>query len=487
MADNLSEDDVKLIMSMGMDTSEAEKGIEKVQKKANEWMADLSAVGTETVRHMEAKQGMIESMTAASRQALPQALLGRKEDLPEALDARTPMDKIGGVLSGMFKSDNMSGMMGALIGGEGGGGMLGEIGGALGGAELGPFGAIIGALVKNVPQLIAAPAKMLTGSLQTVSDAFKQLSGPLGPIGAGLGLVSKGMEVFSNVIKGIPIIGEIFGPLLDALGKIPGIIKDMMESLTSFAELAAPSQVKMMNIEIRNFMATIGASFVPVVQLMTSVIRDLGDIIANIIPNAQEVQEALAWFPSFMQDWKRTAEELGPILREFLIANLKLLGVVAHLVAIEIEGVVIAFRILFATLTMGLSEITLAMMKAYGALQPKRARTMAAQPASISGIEEYQKQLQISAFSQGGATMTDKVDGIGKGVDKMNATLERIGTNIWELLKLATPWGMLKGIDKAVNGVPGRHNEAKFKGGGTVVGGHHKSNKGMVFEFTPGT
>jgi hypothetical protein len=337
----LTDDDLSFVISLSPDVSSIEKAIDEVVK-----VADKAGAG-------------------------PAGMPGR------------PM---GG-------PSDVSKLLGALVGGQAGGGRLGQFGGMAGEMLGGPIGAIIGGmLAEALPKALAAPAQAAAKALDTVGVALKGLQGVLGPVGAGLDLVTTAMKGIADKVKDIPIVGDVLGPALDAASAIPGTIKTILETLTAFAAKASPAMFRQLQIAVDDVQATIGSKFIPVMNLMRSTVRLVGDMLATVLPSTGTVEHALKPLRDLINDpaWRQFASDVGPMVREFLVANLKGLaaaltavGATAHAALLPLQAMGEVFNALTGAVpTMGSSV---------GA---------AAQPAQFSSIRGYEEKLQQEAYSQ---------------------------------------------------------------------------------------
>lgn len=210
------------------------------------------------------------------------------------------------------------------------GGLVGAGVGIAAGWAGGAISGVIGATTKAISQLATAPFKAINAGFGLMLDVLQDIQGPLGPIGAGLNLVSKGMNTLSDVVRGMPLIGDILGSVLGSLGKLPTILKGILEAGTSLASKVSPGTVKLLGIAVEDFQATVGQMFVPVVELMTDVIRNLSDIAAQFLPDANEMRGALE---SVRKAWglanvslKEVALTFGDKVRGSIIDSIKWLG-----------------------------------------------------------------------------------------------------------------------------------------------------------------
>jgi phage-related protein len=345
---------------------------------------------------------------------------------------------------------------GALAGGIAGhrlsGGTFGTLGGALGGglgSALGPEGTMIGgaigaigggamdATVGQMGRALGSVGGLVTGSLSLVARSLHALEEPLGPLALGLNLAGEGLEKLSSLVKGIPVVGSLLGPLTDALAGVPGILKDITGTLISFAAKVSPGIFKQLQLAVESVQATIGQAFVPVMELIKDAIGDFADVLANLIPNTTEVYQALeplrAVFAEMAKEMKAAAAEVGPAIRQGLIEALRQL---AHWAAVAVKVVgLLAGRLkdYFALSDVGKAGVLdLLSGKAFGVDKEQRERTLPAGPAQITGFAEYQRQLQISAFSQGtqGKSIQeqqlDAMLELGKIDEQARAFLEKI-------------------------------------------------------------
>lgn len=210
------------------------------------------------------------------------------------------------------------------------GGAIGTAAGAIGGGAVDLAGGALNAAMGAVKTLATAPFKAINAGFGLVSDVLHDIQGPLGPIGAGLNLFSKGLDTVADTVRGLPIVGETLGSILGSLAKLPTILKSILEAGVSLAAKASPGTVRQMSMAVEDFQATVGQMFVPVVELMGEVVRDLSDVIANFLPNTEEMRGAInevrkAWGLANVS-LKEAALEIGPAIRETIVGAIKSLG-----------------------------------------------------------------------------------------------------------------------------------------------------------------
>lgn len=334
---------------------------------------------------------------------------------------------------GLGKQGGGNVALGAIMGGQGGGGMLGQAGGAIGMALGGPAGAMVGeALAKAIPGAIAAPAKAATAAMSEVTKGLQEVQGSLGPLGAGLEVASDLFASISDSMKGIPIVGEIVGPLMDTVGKIPGIFKSLLEAALPMVQKLSPGIMKQFSVALEDAQATIGQAFLPVIQEMIPYIKELGTIIAQALPSDQDMRKM---FGAVFDSIRDLVQELAPLIAPVI----SMLTTGVRIFVDVLTGLVKAFKWVANAISDVIKFITFGMVdlkqmfggSVSGAGSARQAAT-AARPAHLGGIEEYQRQLQLETF-QGGrdtsaAAMPRNVNNINNTVENMAITLKAINT-----------------------------------------------------------
>ena len=348
-------------------------------------------------------------------------------------------------------------LLGAALGGVD---VLGQAGGMIGEAIGGPIGSIIGAYIgKILPDLLASPLKAVLVPLKTFSDTLKSLGELLGPITAGFTLASASMEYMASVVKSIPVVGELFGPLVDELAGIPRLIEGIIETFAGFTQFANPAQMKMLTIAVEDTQAVIGRAFLPVLEMMREGIRAAGDALANFLPNTAEVAAALAplraELMALFMELRMAMTELGPIIREVLIVNIYLLAQALTMVVRYWITLTQAIRSISGPLAEFLKTLGIAgdFRSSWGA---------AAREAKITGIEAYEQEFQTKAYMLPG-TPTE---------GQMPVMMSNLVTAVGDLIKWAqslTPEKIAQAIAGALPGLrdfhmPGTSQQAVQQG-----------------------
>lgn len=215
-----------------------------------------------------------------------------------------------------------------------------------------------------------------------------------GTVGAATGM---GGEALGEAIGGM--FGAAGGPIGAAVGAAVGsavgdVIKKVSDTIMTGMQLASPATFKQFTMAIEDVQATIGETFLPVLELVTEGFEFLGDIIATFIPDAQEMRASLGPLFDMFDDLRAliadVVGQIGPIVRNVLINAILLAATAFKMVYTALKPLI--------TFLLGLFGIQLGA----GGESGMRERTRAARPAAISSIEDYQRQLQTSAYSIGG-------------------------------------------------------------------------------------
>lgn len=387
--------------------------------------------------------------------------------VPSALPAplAVPVPGAGGAGAAAGGAGAAAGGAGAAAAGAAGAGAAaGGAGAAAAGvaAAAGPVAIAVIAikeLAKDIGKVASIPFKAISGGLGLVAGGLREIQGPLGPIGAELDVASKGIGAFADLVKQVPIIGDLLGPMLDQLAAMPGIIKDVTTSLTAMAGKASPGIITQFTIALEDFQATVGQAFLPIVELMTHGVREFADILANLIPNTQEVKDALGNFTGafvdLMAELKDLFVELGPLIRTGFISALRMLGTALAVTMRQVQMLVTVFRFLVEPIMSVLRLLGLV-----GEEDKGRTRATAARTPTMGSIEEYQRRLQLQTAGQGvgigPASVPKDVNNLMVTVQKIadwfnRMTKEEIVRNIADGVS-----GLLKtGVKETLNNVEG--------------------------------
>jgi len=320
--------------------------------------------------------------------------------------------KAARIFHGVGRAAGVAGGMGigGLAGGIVGGGLGGLPGAALGigvgGALGGPIGSYaVGKTMDAAGALPGAVGHALNLGLATLSHSLHALQGQLGPLTLGFEGLTGALTAVHRVVSAIPVVGTVLGPLTDALTAVPGLLQDITGSLVNMAEKANPFVFKLWQQALDDTQAVIGRAFVPVLELMTDGVRLFADVLANVLPDQKEVTDALSslrsTFADIAHEVRQLLGEVGPSIRQSLIEGLKWLAHWASAAALAVWKLA---RAAFGIAGGSSSSVLRGGVGGAGGGLPEgfRDSTAAAyRPASITGIEEYQRKLQEAFFSLG--------------------------------------------------------------------------------------
>lgn len=317
-------------------------------------------------------------------------------------------------------SKSMSQYLAALVGGQGEGGRLGQIGGMLGGAVGGAPGAVLGgAVAEKIPSLLAKPVDAVNGLLGKVGSSLNTLGGSLGPVALGFDAAGGAIKGLGSAVSLIPGVGQALGPMISGLSMLPDLLKGITDTLVGFAAKASPAQFQMWAMALEDVQGVIGGTFLPVLELMRDGVRLFGDALASILPTAGEAREAMAPLRESLQELFGTIREyvgeMGPVLRHGLLVAIRL---VSTGLGYMVQGLRMFYQWLQPFWTWLRDVLGLR-----GEEGLRSSVGAAARQAHMGGAEEYQRQLQLSAYTQPGAataaTMPATMMNIQRSIDRI--------------------------------------------------------------------
>jgi hypothetical protein len=436
------QDELQYIIKINPDTSAVDKALDRAAKNADGISAGMTRAWGRAM--VGAEGGAYPSIAAKVAAGV------RQQDNPTFL-----YRLMHGAGAQPHQQPDLATMLGGVVGAAGGGGTAGAVGGMAGAAVGGPAGALVGrvvgtalaALPKALGDAIAVPAKLATGALEGVASSLRQLQGPLGPVGAGLDLLGGSLQTVSNVVKAIPLVGSLLGPLSDVLAGIPNTLADVTHSLVNMAAAASPGQFRVWQIALEDVQGVIGQRFLPVLDVMRQGVRLFGDVLATFLPTGEEVRAAMgelrAVFAAMANEVRNAAGEMGPSIRGMLVEGIKTL---AHWAAVAARTVgILASRLAAFANTRGFGTPGAGAASSVGA---------SAQPAAITSFEEYQRQLQVASFREPGAAASPELGAL----QDMGISLAEIDQQATALANTLTEWATtaltaLNAIKAAAEGI----------------------------------
>lgn len=264
------------------------------------------------------------------------------------------------------------------------------------------------------------------------NKVLTDLQKPLGPLNIGFDLLEKGLSKATSLVKGVPFLGKVLGSFGDELTKCVGPAKEVTESLIAMSAKANPGQFKLWARSLDDVQATVGGRFIPVLAKMTEWVDKFGDVLATILPNTAEVEEALKPLFDSLTEFKSALSDLnseaGPLFREILILGLKQFASVA-------SGLVDVLSWASKKLTEFTKVLRIVAEFAGIKVPPpgERQRDFAAQPASFQGLGQYEQSFQAQAFSSGGQQdiAEKRHDEIKSPLDLIASKLETLSTDLF--------------------------------------------------------
>jgi hypothetical protein len=403
-------DTVAYVVSVDPDVSKLQAALEKVGstldanvETASKEMQQAFANHVET---LEKINKLLDPSGMRERIRMELEVIDKRKELLEA-EARVRMSEryaSGAAGRDLTKDIERQVLRMAASGAQGGqlaqaGSMAGEfIGGAIGGPAGAEIGKVIGEVAaKEIPKILAGPSGKLVTGFKTMSSSLNDLNGQLGPVSMGFNLIGDVMDGISEKVKSIPIVGEILGPMLDNYAAIPRILNQITGSLTAMAGVASPGQARLFQMTVEDVQGVIGERFIPVLELMRDGVRLFGDLLQNLLPSGSEVRNLLSNLRATMADlgdeMRDLVTRIGPIFKLVIRSGISAL-------ATGLNGLATA-----ATFALRGIQPLINVLEDIGVLSPDDYRSSAgaaARQASFSGVMDYQRQLQVSAYSQPG-------------------------------------------------------------------------------------
>lgn len=299
--------------------------------------------------------------------------------------------------------------------------------GIKGDGTVGTISAAIGTVLKGASKAAEFALKGFNAGLRILSTGLREMQGPLGGIGAGLHIVSDLFSMLSEGIKKIPGVGGILGPVMDQLAKMPAILGEILSTGLNFASKANPGVMRQLSIAMEDAMATIGQAFVPVVEEMIPVMREIGTIIAQALPSNEEMRDM---FRDLFESIKELIQELAPLigpLLKGLVWIIKQMTNALIILAKAFKFVYEVVRLLIKGLTLGFVDL--------GKIQDKndpknRGQISAARTPWMGSIDEFQKRLQMQTAygprSMGPESLPNNVGKMAGSVENIEKWFQRM-------------------------------------------------------------
>lgn len=351
---------------------------------------------------------------------------------------------ISGAVGGYQASKAGGGNFAGNVAGAATGGLQAAAGAAGGPAAAAGVGAAIGigkAIGKTMVTGLSAPAKLIGMVMTTLTGGLRELQGPLGPIGLGFNAVAKGGQLAAKTLGMVsPLFGKALGKSIDF---VIGPAKELTTVLTQMAAVASPGTFKIWTMALEDVQGVIGQAVTPILQTMTEGVRLFGDVLATVLPDMSEMNAVL---DEMRPDWeglkneiRAFASEFGPTIRNGIITIFRELAAGAGLAARGITWLTQQLGVLFRNLGFSAPPGGQGMRSSQGA---------AARQASITGLEDYQRQLLTSAFSQpAGASDSPQVQTVN-WLERIHGVMERVRIEIEKVVQGVQNFG--NGVNREI-------------------------------------
>ena len=133
--------------------------------------------------------------------------------------------------------------------------------------------------------------------------------------------------VSSSALKTIE--GSFSGALTSAMSMIGGAASagaGIVGAGIAAAGVANPKEAELFGQALKDVTGVIGQVFVPVLQVVTQAVRFFGDLLASILPSAEDMAEVMAPIAEIFQSLKEALNPILPIIKDVLVKALQALA-----------------------------------------------------------------------------------------------------------------------------------------------------------------
>lgn len=184
-------------------------------------------------------------------------------------------------------------------------------------------------------------------------------------------------------------IGLVAGAALVAGKQLYDMGEKAVQTGFQFAAIANPATAQLYERAVLDSEAVLGQRFVPVVELATAAVRDVGDFFGEILPSAGEFRASLVEFKPALDELRDAARDVAPIIKDVLGASLKELAAGARAVTDVTKNVTLGFRALADKIGLPLGGPAVSSVGA------------ASGSVTIGGIEDVSRKMFEAAVGQG--------------------------------------------------------------------------------------
>lgn len=225
-----------------------------------------------------------------------------------------------------------------------------------------------------------------------------------------LGNVKSGIGVATSIAQGSPTgVLSSMGPYGAAAAGAVNAMQALTDTIIGFVQVANPAVVEQLNHAIADVSGVIGQFLTPVVEAAVPWVRMFGDFLASILPNAEELRNALAPLDGALASLKEAIDPLIPLFQDYLLNSIEQFAVAIELLALLIEK---------------MPGMDLLKAAGGGSTSNWKSGQGAAYrgPASYQGIAEAGRGLHLAGFGQAGSSEMRTA----KATEKSATTLEKI-------------------------------------------------------------
>jgi type VI secretion system secreted protein VgrG len=243
---------------------------------------------------------------------------------------------------------------------------------------------------KSAQATLSQVGKLATGAAKEAIPATSTAGAATATTAAGATVAA---APASGAASALTAVSAALGPIgiaataaavaLDIVGKT---LKDAFAETQHLVSKANPAVMKRFTLAFDDMEAVVGHRLTPVMETATKITREIGDVLATVLPNTSEMRDVLAPLGDTFKDVVQATKPLIFAMKEGLSAAL-------HELATTVQFT--------AGVTSGATEHWRQWAKRMG-MEMESSMGAAARPAKVQGIESYLNSAYASALSSGG-------------------------------------------------------------------------------------
>lgn len=259
-------------------------------------------------------------------------------------------------------------------------------------------GGLAGRLVRGLGAVLGGVGTVLRGTFGLILDGAVAFSrgllavvlAPFAAVGQVLGSVAGYLAgVVGTVARAAQAVGGALAAVGGALFAAGNAVVALGQTMGQFVGKANPAAMMQFQLALDNLFAVVGAALVPVFNLLTDVLKTVGDALTLLIPAGAQLAAALQ--PLIELLGEVLAGAIG-ILAEALKHIIPVFGVIVRVVMDALNWIGKAVRDLLSLIGI---ELNIPEAKKGAAVG------MAARPAQIGAVEDVLKRAQQASFGVG--------------------------------------------------------------------------------------